>query len=151
MPGLFRSMGIAFQYPENWSLDEEDALEGQQSVTVYSPSGAFWSISIHPHRTDLAILANQALEAIKEEYGDTDVEEIQETVSGHDLMGYDMNFFALDLTSTAKVRCLRTGRAAYAVFCQAEDGEMERLDRVFAAITVSLLRSLKRSHASDEG
>jgi hypothetical protein len=151
MPGQYRSMGISFQYPENWSLDEEDVLAGEKSVTVYSPSGAFWSISIYPSMTDLGTLASHAWEAIKEEYGDTDVEEIRESVSGHELTGLDMNFFCMDLTSTAKIRCLQTPRAVYAIFFQAEDKELETLERVFAAITVSLLRSLKRSHASNEG
>jgi hypothetical protein len=137
-------MGIAFQYPENWTLDEEDILAGRQSVTVFSPTGAFWSISIHSRLTDPMALAKQAAEAMKEEYADSDVEQIQETVSGHDLVGYDLNFFCMDLTSTAKIRCLRTDQATYAVFCQAEDGELQQSERVFEAITVSLLRGLKR-------
>jgi hypothetical protein len=142
MPSEFNRMGIAFQYPENWALEEDDSVGDRQSVTVYSPTGAFWSISIHPYVTDLEVLAKQAIDAIKEEYGDTDVEQIEETVSGHNLFGYDMNFFCMDLTSTAMVRCLRTDQATYAVFCQAEDEDLGRLGRVFEAITVSLLRGL---------
>lgn len=144
MPARFYRKGILFDYPENWSLDEQDSPEGQQAVTIFSPSGAFWSITIYPPESDVDALSTQAVDAIKEEYGDTDVEEIQETVSGHDLFGYDLNFFSLDLTVTATVRCIRTERATYVVFCQAEDGELSRLGRVFEAITVSLLRGLAR-------
>jgi len=143
MPSEFRQMGISFQYPENWTLDHEDALEGRQAVTVFSPTGAFWSISVHPRSTNPMTLAKKAVEAVKEEYVDPDVEEIRETVSGHDLVGYDMNFFVMDLTTTARIRCLRTRRATYAVFCQAEDEDFGRLGRVFEAITTSLLRGLK--------
>jgi len=142
MPSEFREMGIAFQYPENWTLDEEERLAGNQSVTVYSPGGGFWSISIHPHLTDMAALAKQAVEAMKQEYGDVDVEEVHETVLSRDLVGYDLNFFLLDLTNTATIRCLRTEKATYAVFCQAEDGEFERIARVFQAMTWSLLGNL---------
>jgi hypothetical protein len=142
MPSEFRELGISFQYPENWTLDDEDIVAGRQSVTVFSPTGAFWSISVHPRSTNPLALANEAVEAMKEEYVDPDVEEIRENVSGHDLVGYDMNFFAMDLTTTARIRCLRTRRATYAVFCQAEDDDLGRLGRVFEAITTSLLRSL---------
>jgi hypothetical protein len=143
MPSEFRLMGISFQYPENWTLDNEDALEGRQAVTVFSPTGAFWSISIHPRSTNPMALAKEAVEAVREEYVNPDVEEIHETISGHDLVGYDMNFFVMDLTTTARVRCLRTRRATYAVFCQAEDEDLGRLERVFEAITTSLLRGLQ--------
>jgi hypothetical protein len=136
-------MGISFQYPDNWTLDDGDALAGRRSVTVFSPSGAFWTISIHPRSTNPMTLAKQAVEAMREEYVDPDVEEIRETISGHDLVGYDMNFFVMDLTTTARIRCLRTTRATYAVFCQAEDDDLDRLGQVFEAITTSLLRGLK--------
>jgi hypothetical protein len=143
MPSEFRQMGISFQYPENWTLDEEDSIEGRQSVTVFSPTGAFWSISVHPRSTNPTTLAKEAVEAVKEEYVNPDVEEIHETVSGHDLVGYDLSFFVMDLTTTARIRCLRTRRATYAVFCQAEDEDLGRLGRVFEAITTSLLRGFK--------
>jgi hypothetical protein len=145
MPSEFRDMGISFQYPESWTLDNEDVLVGRPSVTVVSPTGDFWSISIHPRSADPLALAKEAVEAVKEEYVDPDVEEIRENVSGHELVGYDLNFFVLDLTTTARVRCLRTRRATYAVFCQAEDEDLGRLGRVFDAITTSLLRGLGKA------
>jgi len=52
MPAKFDKMGISFQYPENWTLDEEDALQGRDSVTVYTPGGGFWSVAVHPSTTD---------------------------------------------------------------------------------------------------
>ena len=143
MPSEFRDMGIAFQYPDNWTLDDEEVLEGRKSVTVFSPTGAFWSISIHPRSTNPLALAKEAVEAMRDEYVDPDVEEIHENVSGHELVGYDLNFFVMDLTTTAQIRCLRTRRATYVVFCQAEDEDLVRVGRVFEAITTSLLRSLK--------
>ena len=41
MPARFDKLGISFQYPENWTLDDSDALLGRKSVTVYSPGGRF--------------------------------------------------------------------------------------------------------------
>ena len=60
MPAVYDKMGIRFLYPDNWQLDEEEALHGDQSVTVYSPGGAFWSIVLHPRSTDPAELLRMA-------------------------------------------------------------------------------------------
>ncbi len=59
--------------------------------------------------------------------------------AGRSLVGYDLNFFFLDLTNTARIRCVGTERATYTVFCQAEDREFERIEPVFRAMTTSLL------------
>jgi hypothetical protein len=142
MPAEFNKLGLRFQYPDNWSLEEDDALAGRQSVTVYSPGGAFWSISVHPHTADPKRLAKAAVEAMQEEYKELEVEATEESVAGHPMIGYDLNFYYLDLTSTATVRCLRTGRATYAVFCQAEDREYNEIQAVFQAMTTSLIQNL---------
>jgi hypothetical protein len=142
VPTEFKGMGISFLYPENWDLDEEETDGRYGSVSIYGPSGAFLSIGVHPPRIDPLALARGAVDGILEEYGDVDVEEAQQTIAGRELVGYDLNFFCMDLTSTAKVRCLRTSAATYSVFSQAEDGDFERLARVFEAVTASLLGSL---------
>ena len=54
MPAHFDSLGISFQYPDNWTLDDSDALLGRKSVTVYSPGGAFWSVAIHSEAAEPA-------------------------------------------------------------------------------------------------
>ncbi len=142
MPAEFRKLGIAFQYPENWSLDEEDALAGRSSVTVYSPGGGFWSVSIHPAWTDPDELAKAAIRAMEEEYKEVETAPIQCVVAGRELVGYELNFYYLDLTNTAEVRCLQTDGAAYSIFYQAEDREFEVVQLVFQAITKSFLDNL---------
>ncbi len=142
MPAEFRKLGIAFQYPENWTLDVQDALAGQRSVTVYSPGGGFWAVSIHPRSASPRSLAKAAVKAMQEEYVDLESCEVSQLVSGHQLVGYDLNFFYLDLTNTALIRCIRTSGATYVVFCQAEDREFDRVHAVFEAMTTSLLSNL---------
>ena len=144
MPRKFNKLGISFQYPDNWELDEQEARAGRQSVTVYSPGGAFWSIAMHPRGTDPAKLARAAVKAMQEEYEDLEQEAAQETVAGRELVGYDLSFFCLDLTSTACIRCLRAKHATYTVFWQAEDREFEQYRAVFQAMMVSFLRTLDR-------
>jgi hypothetical protein len=139
MAAIFDKLGIRFLYPENWQLDESEALAGNQLVSVYSPGGSFWSVMIHPPSAAPAKLAAAALKAMRQQYDELDSEEVRETVGGHDLVGYDMNFYCLDLTNTAQVRSYRTPDAAYVVFCQADDREFAEIEEVFRAITISLI------------
>ena len=132
-------MGIHFLYPENWTLDEADALKGETSVSVYSPDGAFWSIMLHPQSADPKELARAALTAMKQEYEDLEAEPVSDTVSGQAMSGFDMNFYCLDLTNTACIRGFRTDDFTYLLLCQAEDREFKQVEPVFRAITTSLL------------
>ena len=77
MPARFDKLGISFQYPENWTLDDSDALLGRKSVTVYSPGGAFWSVAIHSGSADPAKLAAAVVETMKKEYPGLEVDETE--------------------------------------------------------------------------
>ncbi len=141
MAAVYDKLGIRFLYPENWTLDESAAVAGEQSVSVYSPGGAFWSIALHDPQTDPAELVATALQTLKAEYADCEAEPVHEQIAQQSIDGYDLNFFYLDLTSTALVRGFRTPAASCLLLCQAEDKEMERVGPVFRAITTSLLAS----------
>jgi hypothetical protein len=143
MPARFDSLGISFQYPDNWTLDDSDALLGRQSVTVYSPGGAFWSVAIRPGTAEPAKLAAAVVDAMKQEYPGLEAQPAEESIVGLDLVGYDLAFYCLDLTNTAHVRRLKVAHSSYTIYCQAEDREYEQLRRVFEAMTVTLLNSLK--------
>jgi hypothetical protein len=148
----FESWGLRFDYPDNWSLDEQEALAGNRSVTVYSPSGgAFWSISVHPRSADPVSMTKAATEAMKEEYDSLEAEWVEEQMANHQIVGYDLSFYCLDLTSSAVVRGIKTPHATYLVFWQAEDRDFARLADVFRAMTVSLLRHLKPTRPARSG
>lgn len=142
MPARFNSMGISFQYPDNWTLDDADAMLGRHTVTVYSPGGAFWSVAIHSGSAEPDKLVVAAVEAMKQEYEGLEAEMARETVAGHELLGYDLAFCCLDLTNTARIRSLQTAQSTYTIFCQAEDREFEQVESVFRAMTTSLLSEL---------
>jgi len=139
MPAQYDKLGIHFQYPDNWTLDEIEARDNRNSVSVYSPGGAFWSLTIHPPDVSPQDLADDALAAMRQEYDELDAEPVAETIAGRELVGWDMNFYCLDLTNTAVVRGFSTPEAAYLIFCQADDREFDEIQRIFAAITFSLL------------
>jgi hypothetical protein len=135
-------MGIAFQYPDNWILDEADAVAGQRSITVSSPCGAFWSVALHPASVDPASLAQGVVDAMKEEYKEVEIDEVHDTLAGHALVGYDMSFYYLDFVNSAQIRSLRLGSTTCTIFCQAEDRDFDKLAMVFRAITASLLSEM---------
>jgi hypothetical protein len=143
MPARFKKLGISFQYPENWTLDDSDAVLGRKSVTVYSPGGAFWTVAIHSGSAGPEKLALAAIEAMTKEYPGIEVEETQETIAGHELVGYDLSFYYLDLINTAVIRSLRVAHTTYTIFCQAEDRDYAQIQNVFQAMTTSLLSNLK--------
>ncbi len=143
MPALFDRLGIKFQYPENWRLDQEDAIEGGQSVTVCSPAGAFWTLMIHPRSADPARLAKAVVDVMRQEYEELEAEAVREGLAGRDTVGYDLNFYYLDLTNSAAVRSLRTNRRTYTIFYQAEDREFAQVQQVFLAIATSLIDGLE--------
>ncbi len=146
MPAHFNQYGISFQYPENWTLDEEeleDLPEEHHAVTVYSPGGAFWTVTVHPRNSDPKKLASAAVKAMKEEYEGVEVEDAEDSFLNCDLIGYDFNFIYLDLINTAQIRAISCPNATYTIFCQAEDREFEAVQKVFQAMTFSLLQGMK--------
>ena len=143
MPAKFERLGVTFQYPENWRLDEEEAVAGNHSVSVYTPDGGgFWTVSIHPRTADPAKLSRAAVKAMKEEYDSLEAIAVEETLFDCELVGYDLNFNCFDLLSSAVVRSFRTARATLIIFYQAEDRQFDDLVPVFQAITRSLLNEL---------
>ncbi|REK15835.1 MAG: hypothetical protein DWQ37_08440 [Planctomycetota bacterium] len=139
MPAQYDKLGIRFLYPDNWTLDEEEALAGNRSVSVHSPGGAFWSITLHDASIDPGELVSAALATLKEEYQDGEATPASDKIGGEAISGYDLNFFYLDLTNTALIRGFRAGNASCLVLCQAEDREFAAVEPVFRAMTTSLL------------
>jgi hypothetical protein len=140
MQAHFEQFGISFQYPDNWTLEADSVLVGEPSVSVYSPGGAFWSVTVHEAHRDPNELVAAVLEAVRGMYEDVDVEHTRETVEGHNIIGCEINFYYLDMTNTARVGVIPSPHATYLVMYQAEDREYREVERVFQAMTTSLVR-----------
>ncbi len=145
----FARFGLAFDYPDGWTVDTGDADGRYATVTVYAPGGGFWSVSGHAPGGDPRELSAAALAEMRQEYRDLDVEEATDHVAGHDLPGFDLNFYCLDLTNTAQVRTLHTADAVYLIFCQAEDREWDEIAPVFAAMTTSFVAAADAADMED--
>ncbi|MGC3966882.1 MAG: hypothetical protein QM775_05775 [Pirellulales bacterium] len=139
MPATFNKLGLHFVYPDNWSVDETEALEGSASVTVYSPGGSFWSVSLHPKETPPQDLVRSAVKALRQTYDELDAEDVEETLAGKSLVGSDVNFYCLDLTNSAQIRAFAAPNFNVVILGQADDREFAQIEAVFKAMTVSLL------------
>ena len=146
----FNRFGLAFDYPDNWTVDTDDSLDRFAAVTVHSPEGGFWSLSGHAPGGNPTELSRVVLEQMREEYRDLDSESAESVVHGRRLEGLDINFSCLDFTNTAHVRTLETPDALYLLVCQAEDRDWERIAPVFAAMTASFVASLPEPSAEDD-
>jgi hypothetical protein len=142
MVNQYSEKGIRFQYPDNWTLNRDEARADCQSVTVSSDGTAFWTLAVHPRATDPEQLIEAVLTAMQEEYKELEDEQVCEEVGNHELSGRDLNFYCMDLTNTAWVRSLRTDRATYTIFCQAEDREFNEVKDVFRAMMASFLANV---------
>lgn len=138
MPALYDKLGIRFQYPENWTLETDEPSTSAQSVTVYSPDGAFWTVMLHPLDSDAAELTEAAMLAMREEYDEIDCEEARDELAGVELVGYDLNFYCLDLTNTAWIRAGSNSASMFLIICQAEDRDFAKVSPVFRAMMASL-------------
>jgi hypothetical protein len=142
MASVYEGQGIRFEYPESWQIDPSQSADEVHSVSVYSPGGAFWTVALHSVDVDPQSVLEAALTAMRETYQDLDAEPVQESIDEVELPGYDINFYCLDMTNTARARCLQTQRGTYLLFCQAEDREFAQIEQVFQAITQSLLSAI---------
>lgn len=138
MTGLFDDHGVTFQYPTNWELDvtEDGAVT---TVAVHAPKGpAFAIITIDAAKPDPAEIADQALEAMREEYPALDSTPALETIGGHHAGGHDVEFFTLDMTNSCQIRCFRTPKRTVLVFVQWSDIEGDEAEMVLSAIRSSI-------------
>jgi hypothetical protein len=134
---VYEDHGVHFEYPASWQLEiSEDGPV--TTVEVQAPSGlAFALVQTDESCRDPAEVADEALEALRQEYPDLDAAPALEPFREHVATGYDVEFFSLDVTNGATIRCFRTPLRTLLVFGQWSDlGEEELPD---------LLRSLFRS------
>jgi hypothetical protein len=118
---IYEGHGVRFEYPSDWDLEESD--EGEAStVEVQAPGGlAFALVRSDESGPDPASVADEVLDAMREEYPGLDVTPAMETIAGYHATGYDVEFFSLDFTNGAAIRCFRTPDRTVLAFGQWSD------------------------------
>ncbi len=145
MPAVYEQPGIHFEYPDNWSVEQQSldpSIDAGEQVVVSSPETAFWHLSRHPPEAELEGLFDEALSALRSVYKEMEVAPASDTLEDRLVAGFDVHFYCLDLTNTSWLRGFKTPWATYLLICQAEDSELERAGPVFRAMLASLLRNL---------
>jgi hypothetical protein len=117
----YEDHGIRFRYPANWELEVTDKGE-IINVAVQAPGGlGFALITTDVSRPNPAVVVDDALETMREEYPDLDSWPKTETINDHCARGHDLEFFAMDMTNGATVRCFRTPQRTVLAFGQWSD------------------------------
>jgi hypothetical protein len=83
-------------------------------------------------------LADEALGAMREEYPDLDARDAVETIDGHNAVGHDLEFLALDLPNSCVIRAFRSPRRSVLVFCQWSDLDDDEMGPMMAMLRRSL-------------
>jgi hypothetical protein len=141
MPAVFENLGVRFLYPENWSLMDVEIEDWPRTVTVQSGDTGFWTLHVYPPRQEAQPLVDELAQVIGQEFGELEVLPAREQLGDTFAAGVDICFFCLDLLVEAKIRYVHTPSATLIWHYQAESREFEKIEPVFQAIAVSMLRT----------
>lgn len=135
MLGVYQDHGVRFEYPPDWDLDIDD--DGPATtISIHAPDGmAFAMVRLDETCPDPADVADEALEAMREEYPELDAAPALETIDGHKATGHDVEFFSLDMTNACIIRSYRTKQRTVLVF-----GQWSQLDDTAAEAAMKAVR-----------
>jgi hypothetical protein len=134
---VYEDYGVRFEYPSDWTVEatEDDDVT---TVDLQHPEGvAFILVRSDESCSDPEETADLALEAMREEYPELDASPVMETLGEHIVTGHDVEFFSLDVSNAALIRCFRTPRRTVLVFGQWSD--------LIGEETAELVRDVVRS------
>lgn len=140
MIAVYDGPGIEFVYPENWELQNSETAEWPHEVSIHSPDGAFWSATLYPDHMNDKQLIQQALDAMQSEYDELEFEELTRTIGDQDLSGYELRFYCLDFLITCHMLIASVHNRSVLLVYQSDDRDFDKLEPVFTAVTLSLLR-----------
>jgi hypothetical protein len=141
MVGTFDKQGVRFLYPDNWELSEDTSTADSLTVTLQSPGSAFWLLRILGCENPPERLIAEVLNSMRQEYGEVEASMLQQPLDDVDSVGYDMQFYCLDLLVHSHVRSFVADDRTYLMMYQAEDREFDEVLPVFMAVITSLLRN----------
>ena len=140
MAATYDQNGLEFLYPENWSLTESDETSDFFEISLESPTGAIWSVSVFPPDSDVGQLLDSCAEALREQYDDFEQFAYSGSLGEFAATGFDGHFYCLDFLVTAGARAFSMEDRTLIVFWQAESREYDSNREVLDAITLSLLQ-----------
>jgi hypothetical protein len=113
--------GIRFEYTPAWTMEVTDSGP-LTTINLEHPAGvAFLIVTSDDSCPDPGEVADTILETLREEYAELEDEPFEEVVNKRLVSGYDVQFFALDLSNTARIRSFRTFTRTITVYGQWSD------------------------------
>lgn len=140
MPGVYDDHGVRFLYPDDWELEVVE--DGQRTtVTVNAPGGtSFFLLTIDPARPQPALVADEALAAMRSEYPELETYPAFETIARHKATGHDVEFFSLDLLAACEIRSFRSRKHTVLMLTQwAQDRDADQISELFSAMRQSFI------------
>jgi hypothetical protein len=137
MSRQFEEDGVSFRYPESWALEREEAEDGW-TVSLQSPGTAFAVLSLDRSQPLTEEVIETTLEALKADYPELEAEACVDTLAGQMAVGYDINFFSMDLSITCWARSLYCEAGTLLVLCQVGDIEQGEYEPALRAVCASL-------------
>ncbi len=101
----FNEDGVFFQYPDNWTLEREEA-DGGWTASLQSPATAFLVVTLDRTMPEPQRMAETALGALRSEYPTLEADAAVDLLAGETAVGHDIQFFSFDLSNTGWTRSL---------------------------------------------
>ena len=117
----YDELGVQFVYPNNWTAQTQTVDRGTYTVSVDSPEGSFWTLSIYPKGVDLDSAAKEILSTLKVEYQEVEEREVRRYVADRELSGYEINFYYLDMVCEVRALKFEDDERGYVIFWQTCD------------------------------
>ena len=137
MSRVYQTDGLRFRYPTEWRALEEIGEEGR-TVSLDGDDAAFCTITLLEGRPAVEDVLDAGVDAYREVYEDFDVEPIECQIAGRPARGRNVDFFCLELISSAWLRAFRTGANTVLIVFQSEGNDAENAREVFDMIVDSL-------------
>jgi hypothetical protein len=144
MTSIYDRDELAFQYPANWDLAEDPPHGFPRCISVTAETGAFWSATVYDQReVSLNELSRRYEDTLTNEYEDVEFDEVEIDLPTGRVVATECSFYCLDFLVRSRLMAVRLGSHHLLIAWQAEDREFDGKERVFLAITISLLGDTK--------
>ena len=141
MTTTYENHGLKFMYPENWTISDPSGDELPHQISVETPDGGLWAVSLFPVESETDELLKDAVAALEETYDEVEVSAAEDDFTPFQSQGVDAFFYCLDFVVSARVRVFSLPDQKLVVLYQAESREFDKQLDVFRAMTLSMLQS----------
>lgn len=148
MPKIHRALGLCVTYPDNWTLSEDVQDDQVVGFQIQSPATAFLSVIGFDSSSTPEQAIEQVTKLIAADYDNVESENFSPELISHpgplvETRGREMYFYYLDMLVHAELIAMGIPNQTILVQFQAEDSEYRSLERVYAAMLMTICQSLQ--------